>query len=101
MRQRQRLALPALIHWAKVAAMACLTATDSHRARMIGALGRAYFAGGGWLFDCPLCGGEQDLGLWVYDDAAPGDLFNFACFCGCEHQKVADEMARRARRRRR
>jgi hypothetical protein len=69
------------------------------RDRMIGALGPAYFAGGGWLFDCPLCGNKQDLHLTVYDKPAPY-LFNLGCFCGCEPQAVADEMARRARRRR-
>jgi hypothetical protein len=62
------------------------------RDRMIGALGSAYFAGGGWLFDCPLCGGKQDLHVAVYDSKRSGYLFNFANFCGCEQREVADEM---------
>jgi hypothetical protein len=70
------------------------------RDRMIGALGSAYFAGGGWLFDCPLRGGKGDLHLTVYDKPAPY-LFNFGCFCSCDPQAVTDAMARRARRRRR
>jgi hypothetical protein len=69
------------------------------RDHMVGALGSA--SGGGWLFDCPLCGGKQDLHVAVYDNKRPNYLFNFACFCGCAPQQVADAMARRARRRRR
>jgi hypothetical protein len=74
------------------------------RTRMISALVPACFAGSnvGRVFDCPLCGGAQDLHVAVYDDnKRPNYLFNFACFCGCAPQQVADEMARRARRRRR
>jgi hypothetical protein len=69
------------------------------RDRMISALVPAGFATSG-TFDCPLCGGEADLHLTIYDDnKKPGYLFNFANFCSCDPQAVADEMARRARRR--
>jgi hypothetical protein len=73
------------------------------RTRMIGTLAPAYFAGSnvGRVFDCPLCGGAQDLHVAVYDNKPSNYLCNFANFCGCEPQAVADEMARRARRRRR
>jgi len=72
------------------------------RDRMIDTLVRARFAFSnvGTVFDCPLCGGKGDLHLTVYDDKLPPYLFNVGCFCGCEPQAVADEMARRAVRRR-
>jgi hypothetical protein len=69
------------------------------RTRMIDALVPAGFATSG-TFNCPLCGGKQDLHLTVYDDnKRPNYLFNLATFCSCEPQAVADEIARRARRR--
>jgi hypothetical protein len=68
---------------------------------MVSALVPARFASDG-VFDCPLCGGKQDLHVAVYDyNKRPNYLFNLVCFCRCEPQAVADEMARRARRRRR
>jgi hypothetical protein len=78
--------------------------TFQFRDRMISTLVPTCFAFSnvGRVFDCPLCGGEADLHLTVYDDnQRPNYLFNFACFCSCEPRAVADEMARRARRRRR
>lgn len=72
--------------------------TSQLRDRMISALVPACFASDG-LFDCPRCGGKGDFHLTVYDNQPPAYLFNLACFCGCEPQEVADEMARRARRR--
>jgi hypothetical protein len=76
--------------------------TSQLRDRMIDTLVPARFAASsvGRVFDCPLCGGKQDLHLTVYDDKPPTYLFNLAVFCSCELQEVADEMARRARRRR-
>jgi hypothetical protein len=70
------------------------------RDRMISTLVPAHFASSG-MFDCPVCGGKQDLHLTIYDDnKRPNYLFNFATFCSCGEKAVADEMARRARRRR-
>jgi hypothetical protein len=73
------------------------------RTRMVGTLvpARFAFSNVGTVFDCPLCGGKADLHLTVYDNKSPNYLCNFANFCGCDQQAVADEMARRARRRRR
>jgi hypothetical protein len=70
------------------------------RTRMLGTLVPARFASSG-VYDCPLCGGRQDLHVATYDNKPSTYLFNLAVFCNCEPQKVADEMARRARRRRR
>jgi hypothetical protein len=70
------------------------------RVRMINTLVPAHFASSG-VYDCPLCGGKQDLHVAVYDSKRPGYLFNFANFCGCEQREVVDEMMRRAHRRRR
>jgi hypothetical protein len=78
--------------------------TSQFRDRMVGTLvpARFAFSNAGTVFDCPRCGGKADLHLTVYDDnKRPNYLFNLACFCGCAPQRVADEMARRARRRRR
>jgi hypothetical protein len=43
------------------------TTTEQLRERMIGALTPACFASSG-VFDCPLCGGGQNLHLTVYDN---------------------------------
>src|SRR5467141_1705003 len=66
--------------------------TSQLRDRMISTLVPASFAGSnvGRVFDCPLCGGKQDLHVAVYDNKRPNYLFNFACFCGCAPQQVAD-----------
>ena len=64
---------------------------------MIGALTPSGSVGS---FDCPLCAAKGELHLTIFcDNKKPGYLFNFANFCGCEQREVADEMARRARRR--
>jgi hypothetical protein len=72
------------------------------RTRMISTLVPARFAssGVGRVFECPLCGGKQDLHVTVYDNPLSTYLFNFACFRRCEPREVVDVMARRARRRR-
>jgi hypothetical protein len=77
--------------------------TSQFRDRMVSALvpTRFAFSNVGGVFDCPLCGGKGGLHVAVYDSKRPGYLFNFANFCACEPQALADEMARRARRRRR
>jgi hypothetical protein len=73
------------------------------RDRMISTLvpARFAFSNVGTVFDCPLCGGKGDIHLTVYDGKPSTYLFNLAVFCSCDPRAVADEMARRARRRRR
>jgi hypothetical protein len=59
------------------------------------------FSNTGSVFDCPACGAKGELHLTIYsENPKPGYLFNLACFCGCDPQKVADEMMRRAQTRR-
>jgi hypothetical protein len=66
--------------------------TDERLQRALGALKPAAFGCVG-LFDCPLCGGKQDLYVTVcIDNPNPNYLFNLACFCGCGPQKVAEKI---------
>jgi hypothetical protein len=74
--------------------------TDQIRARVLNALKPAAFASSG-VFDCPLWGGHQDLWVTIHASDKPNYLFDLGCFCGCDAQKVADEMMRLAAPKRR
>jgi hypothetical protein len=90
-------------HGLESGAMARSMSIDQRRTRMIGALTPACFAFSnvGGVFDCLACGAKGELHLTIYsDNPKPGYLFNLTCFCGCDPQKVADEMMRRAQTRR-
>jgi hypothetical protein len=65
--------------------------TDQRLQRAFGALKPSAFAGAG-VFDCPLCGGRQDLYVSVCPSDNPNYLFNLCCFCDCDYQKVAEKI---------
>jgi hypothetical protein len=66
--------------------------TDPRLQRALDALAPSAFGCAG-VFDCPLCGGRGDLYVTVYaDNPNPNYLFNLACFCDCDPQKVTNKL---------
>jgi len=65
--------------------------TDPRLQRALGALNPSAFAGPR-VFDCPLCGGQQDLYVNIHTSDNPNYLFNLYCFCECDPQKVANKI---------
>jgi hypothetical protein len=66
--------------------------TDPRLQRALGTLKPSAFGCVG-VFDCPVCGGSQDLYVTVHaDNPNPNYLFNLACFCDCGPQKVAEKI---------
>jgi hypothetical protein len=51
-----------------------------------------YFAGGGYLYDCPLCDSPQDFSALVLVN---GDEYgmSYACFCKCDTEKAGEKLA--------
>jgi hypothetical protein len=67
------------------------------RTRLIGAFTPSVHAFGnpGRVFDCPVCGGRQDVYISVYASENPKYLFNMAVFCGCGPERVLDKIGLR------
>jgi hypothetical protein len=67
------------------------------RTRLISTLTPSVHAFGnpGRVFDCPVCGGRQDVYVSVYTSENPNYLFNLSVFCDCGPEKVAEKMGLR------
>ena len=51
------------------------------------------FAGGGYLFDCPLCNRAQGLTARVLVGTDQEYELSLACFCGCDPHKIGEKLA--------
>jgi hypothetical protein len=60
--------------------------------KLTSSLRSPYFAGGGNLYDCPLCASPQDFSAFVLVN---GDEYgmSYACFCTCDAQKAGEKLA--------
>jgi hypothetical protein len=74
--------------------------TDQRLQRALGALTPSAFASPR-VFDCPLCGGRQDLYVSIHPSDNPNYLFNLCCFCDCDPQKVGERILHMGSKRRR
>jgi hypothetical protein len=70
------------------------------RTRLLNALTPSAFASAG-TFDCPVCGGRQEVHVSVYANPNPSYLFNLGVFCDCGPERVLEKIGLRAKQRRR
>ena len=66
--------------------------TQEQAQKLASNLRSPYFAGGGYLYDCPLCGSAQNFTAFVLVD---GDDYHmrFGCFCQCDSEMAGEKLA--------